>query len=957
MNVASTSGFGITGFDSGERIAIIGMAGRFPGAASVEAFWRNIREGVDSISRLREQDLEDCFSAETRAGPAFVAARPILDDVDQFDAEFFGMYPREAALTDPQHRVFMECAWEALESAGYDPGDHSASVGVIAGCSLNTYFLHHVCADRRTIEEFTSDFQLGSYPTLMGAGQDFLSTRVAYKLDLRGPAMTLGTACSTSLTAVVQACQCLHLRQADMMLAGGVSISFPQKRGYTYQKGGMASADGTCRPFDAAASGTVFGSGAAVVLLKRLDDAVAAGDTIHAVIRAASANNDGARKIGFTAPSVEGQVDVICDAHRRAGIDARSIGYVECHGTATPLGDPIEVAALTRAFRTSTEDRAFCALGSTKANIGHLDAAAGVAGLIKAALAVRDGVLPPLAHFESPNPLLNIETSPFCIDKALRPWPEDQRARRAGVSALGVGGTNVHVVIEEAPAIAEPAAPDLSEFRPVVLPLSARTPAALQDGMAALGRHLAEHAHLDLADVAYTLQNGRRAFEHRTAVAGRSRAEIIAALHRPPVSESVSRDASAPVIFMFPGQGAQYAGMGRGLYAGEPLFREVIDDAASILNPLLGTDLRDLLRRADADQDAASRIRATRFAQPALFVTEYATARLWMSWGITPAGMIGHSIGELVCATLAEAIGLEDALRFVAERGRLMQDMPPGSMLAVRLSEDDLAAMLPHDLAIAAVNGPRSCVVSGAHAAVDAFKGSLAARKVAHRDLQTSHAFHSPMMDPVLDPLVEHLASVSFRAPRIPYVSGVTGDWAGPAESESADYWARHCRSCIRFSDALATVAGDDKPVLLEVGPGHTLGDLAVQVLPKGAVRATLASLPAETPDDGDQATMMNALGRLWSVGATPLWGAVDGEGHRRVPLPTYPFERKSHWIAAPARTAAAPNLASVTQTTSPADPTSRDPAMNQPAPAATANPGVSDAHRGIKTRLCAMLQ
>ena len=955
MNVANPSDFSVPGFDRGERIAIIGMAGRFPGAPDIEAFWRNIREGVDSISRLRQEELEDAFSAETRASPAFVAARPILDDVDQFDAEFFGMYPREAALTDPQHRVFLECASKAIESAGYSPGDHSQSVGVIAGCSLNTYFLHHVCADRRTIEEFTSDFQLGSYPTLMGAGQDFLSTRVAYKLDLRGPAMTLGTACSTSLTAVVQACQCLHMRQADMMLAGGVSISFPQKRGYTYQKGGMASADGTCRPFDAAASGTVFGSGAAVVLLRRLEDALAAGDTIHAVIRAASANNDGARKIGFTAPSVEGQVDVICDAHRRAGIDARSIGYVECHGTATPLGDPIEFAALTRAFRTSTEDRAFCSLGSAKANIGHLDAAAGVAGLIKATLAVRDGIVPPLAHFSSPNPLLNIETSPFRIDSALRPWPDDQRVRRAGVSALGVGGTNVHVVIEQPPAVDEPVAPDLSgtRSRPVILPLSARTPTALHDSMVALGQHLAADTRLDLADVAYTLQNGRREFEHRTAVVGRSRAEIVEALQTKPVDEKVSRDASPPVIFMFPGQGSQYAGMGLGLYASEPLFRQVIDDAAKILKPLVGADLRDIMQNAGSD--AASRIRSTRFAQPALFLTEYATARLWMSWGIAPAGMIGHSIGELVCATLADTIDLEDALRFVAERGRLMQDMPSGGMLAVRLSEDGLAAVLPHDLAIAAVNGPRSCVVSGAHAALEAFKSTLSGLKVAHRDLQTSHAFHSPMMDPVLDPLVEHLGSVSFRAPQIPYVSGVTGDWAGPAESESADYWARHCRSCIRFADALISVTGDDKPVLLEVGPGRTLGDLSVQVLPKGSARATLASLPAQSDDGDDQATMLGALGRLWSVGATPVWDVVVGEGHRRVPLPTYPFERKSHWIAAPARAAPTLNQAPAHQATSPVQTMSRDQPM--PAPVAAPGPAVSDVQQAIKTRLYAMLQ
>ena len=651
MNMIQRSNFGPTGSED-EPIAIIGMAGRFPGADDVQGFWHNVKAGTQSISRLEARDLADAFSDATRAAPAFVAARPILPDTDLFDAEFFGMHAREAALTDPQHRVFLECAWNTLESAGYDPFGSPLTIGVIAGCSLNTYFLHHVCADRKTIEAFTSDFQLGGYPTLLGAGQDFLSTRVAYKLDLRGPAMTLGTACSTSLAAVAQACHCLRLRQADMMLAGGVSISFPQHRGYTHVEGGMGSADGTCRPFDAAASGTVFGSGAGAVLLKRLPDAVAAGDAIHAVIRAASTNNDGARKVGFTAPSIEGQVEVIRDAHRRAGVEARTIGYVECHGTATPLGDPIEFEALTRAFRASTADRGFCAIGSAKANVGHLDAAAGVTGLIKAVLAVRDGVLPPMAQFTRPNRLLDLDASPFRVDTAARSWPDDGYPRRAGVSALGVGGTNVHLVIEQPPSSTRDAVGGVDtsvDTGPVLLPISARSPAALDAAMSALGRHLEEHPSIDLGGVAFTLRHGRRAFEHRAAVVGRSRSDLIASLRRRPIEAGVARDLPLPVVFMFPGQGAQYSGMGAGLYASEPVYRRIIDDGADILRPLLGTDLRQFLNgRIGSGAEGAGALRSTRLAQPALFLVEYAIARLWMAWGVTPAAMIGHSIGEIV---------------------------------------------------------------------------------------------------------------------------------------------------------------------------------------------------------------------------------------------------------------------------------------------------------------------
>jgi acyl transferase domain-containing protein len=549
-------------------VAIVGMAGRFPGAQNIEEFWRNLCAGVESISRFADAELEDSFSPEIRNAANFVKARPILENVDLFDAEFFGMYAREAELTDPQHRIFLECSWEALENAGYDPVAYRGAIGVFAGSSINTYFLNNVCADRRTIEEFTSSYQVGCYPMLLGAGQDFLSTRVSYKLDLKGPSLTLQTACSTSLLAVAQACQSLLLYQADMALAGGVSVTFPQKRGYQHLEGGMVSADGRCRPFDADASGTIFGGGAGVVVLKRLEEALADRDHIYAVIRGCGTNNDGAAKVGFTAPSVEGQASAIEMALASAGVDARSISYVECHGTATPLGDPIEVGGLTKAFGASTTDRQFCALGSVKGNIGHLDAAAGVTGLIKTALSLQHGTLPASLHYRRSNPQIDFPSTPFYVNAALNPWPESAGPRRAGVSAFGLGGTNVHVVLEEAPPRAEAQAAE-SDVAPQLLVLSARSSSALNAARKNLAAHLKGRPTAKLADVAYTLQAGRRAFEHRLAVAARDVAGAVAKLDDPAAAGvytgSVLKGRSR-VVFMFPGQGSQYPDMGRDLY-------------------------------------------------------------------------------------------------------------------------------------------------------------------------------------------------------------------------------------------------------------------------------------------------------------------------------------------------------------------------------------------------------
>jgi amino acid adenylation domain-containing protein len=876
------------------------MAGRFPGAKTVEQFWRNVCDGVESITRFAETELEDSFGPEVRGAANFVKARPILQDVDQFDAEFFGMYAKEAELTDPQHRIFLECAWEALENGGYDPAAYRGSIGVFAGSSINTYFLNNVCGERRTIEEFTSNYQVGSYPMLLGAGQDFLATRVSYKLDLKGPSLTLQTACSTSLLAVAQACQSLQLYQADMALAGGVSISFPQKRGYQHLEGGMVSADGTCRPFDADATGTIFGSGAGVVLLKRLEDALADGDTIYAVIRGSGVNNDGASKVGFTAPSVDGQAAVIEMALATAGVAAESIGYVECHGTATPLGDPIEIAGLTKAFRASTQNLQFCALGSVKGNVGHLDAAAGVTGLIKTALALKHGVVPPSLHYHRPNPQIDFAKTPFFVNSTLRPWPAAAAPRRAGVSAFGVGGTNVHLVLEQPPAAAERGS--VAAQGPQVIVLSARTPAALEAARRNLATHLRDAAGSRFADIAYSLQVGRRAFDHRSSLVARDPADAIAKLdgRDRDMLHSGSRLAqSADVIFMFPGQGSQYPDMGRGLYETEGEFRRQMQRCADIVRPLMADDLLSMVYPAVHSPEAKQRLMSTVAAQPAIFSVEYSLAKLWMSWGVQPQAMIGHSVGEFVAAVLAGVFSLEDALALVAARGRLMQELPGGAMLAVRLPEAQLLPLLTPSLALAAINGPALCVVAGPHEAVEALEKALAARHVVSRRLHTSHAFHSPMVEPVIEPLRRQLRKLRLSAPTIPYVSCVTGDWIRADQATSPDYWAQHARATVRFADGMTTVSASPAALLLEVGPGNALSTLALQAT-RGRKVPVISSMQDAARDLDDRECLLDALGRTWVHGAAPDWTAVHGEPRARVPLPTYPFERSRHWIDAP---------------------------------------------------------
>lgn len=879
-------------------IAIVGMSGRFPDAPDIAALWDLVKRGGNAFRIFATDELEDGFTDEERSSPEFVACRPHLADVDRFDAEFFGMFAREAALTDPQHRVFLEICWEALEGAGYDPYKSPGLVGVFAGCSMPTYLLNNVLADRAAVEEVTSNYQIGCYNQLIGSLGDALATRIAYKFNLRGPAFTLQSACSTSLLAVSQACQNLLTYSCDMALAGGVSITIPQKRGYIYQEGGMVSRDGICRPFDADASGTVFGSGAGVVLLKRLEDAVEDGDLIYATIRGYAVNNDGSDKIGFTAPSAEGQADAISAAIAHAGIDPATIGYIECHGTATPLGDPIEFSGLKEAFNGAHDQKETCALGSLKGSIGHLDAAAGVAGLIKATLALHHRKIPAMPNYEKPNPRIDLGNTRFYIPRQTTDWFSGSTPRRAGVSAFGVGGTNIHVVLEEAPKRAD-TREQLSG--PMILPLSARSEPALSEMRKNLADRLEKKGDISLQAVAATLQQGRHAFKTRTAISAATVDEAIMALRRDGLVTATAEDQPPPIVFMFPGQGAQYVGMGAALYDGEPEFARWIDRGTELLKMRFGIDLKEYICHAGAVSSAmAAEQRETRIAQPCLYLVEYALAQLWMSRGLRPTAMIGHSVGEFVAATLANVISFEDALTLVATRGQLMQDQSPGAMLSVRAAPETLREHLMGHAEIAAINAPKLCVASGPLEDIEALCFRLEKAGIAFSRLHTSHAFHSAMMEPCIDALRDVASKVTYGRATIPYISCVTGDWQTDALGSSPDYWSRHCREPVRFSDGLVTLCKDQSPILLEVGPGRTLSVFAAQTIGRDQLPAIVQSLPEHDNASAARHFVADAHGRLWMAGSDLPWPGLPNETRKTVSLPTYPFQRQRHWIDAP---------------------------------------------------------
>ncbi|WP_194243996.1 type I polyketide synthase [Nonomuraea phyllanthi] len=929
--------------DDDRRIAIVGMAGRFPGAPDVEAFWRNLRDGVESISFFTEEELlASGVDPEQVRDPAYVPARPVLDDVGGFDAAFFGMSPRMAAITDPQQRAFLEVCWEALEQAGYAAPEHRGRVGVFGGANISTYLLRLTGQLLGGGQQEFSDFEV-----IMGNDKDALTTTVSYLFDLYGPSVAVQTFCSTSLVAAHLAVQSLRNGECELALAGGVSIRVPDRVGHLYGPGGQESPDGHVRTFDAQAKGSMFGDGAAVVLLKRLPDAVRDGDHIWAVIRGSAMNNDGALKVGYTAPSVVGQARVIADAMADAGVTGDDISYIEAHGTATELGDPIEVAALTRAFGP-TSDKGYCSIGSVKTNVGHLDRAAGASGLIKTSLALREGVIPPSLHYTSPNPEIDFDDSPFRVNTELSPWrTRDGRPRIAGLNSLGMGGTNVHMVVEQPPgkAVGEPAA-----HRHHVLPVSARAAAAADEACTRLAQHLSTAAGegMRLADVAYTLQAGRKTFEHRRAVVADGTATAARALGgEGGVLGRVETAQGRQVAFLFDGVGEQYPGLVADLYRYEPAFRAAFDECLGLLGEAApevadlltgergdpGPTLAALLGRTgtgDArdggtgtghaserpgDRGRAGALERTEVAQPALFAVEYALARTLMAWGLRPRLMLGYSLGEYVAATLAGVLSLKDALALVIHRAALIAGRPAGGMLAVSLPEDRLRRRFGLDargLDVAAVNGPQVTVVAGPGEAVARLAGDLRAAEVPCRPLETSHAFHSRMLEPLSHELTQWIKeNVRLNPPALPYVSNVTGELADAGLVCDPGYWARHMCGTVRFADGIERLLADPELAVVEIGPGQSLGALVRGAgCPPERWPLITHTLPAASdPRPGDQ-VLADCLARLWLCGVTLDWDAYHGrtEGADpaalpgRIPLPTYPFQRQRHWIDPPAQ-------------------------------------------------------
>ncbi len=861
--------------------------------ANPQEFWRNLAGGVESVRYFTAEELHT-VDEDLLNDPDYVKARPILDNVDLFDAEFFGYSPREARLMDPQLRLFLEVCWEALEASGYAIEDREARVGVFAGSNISTYLL-------RLIQDPSFLKSVDELETVITNDRDSLTTSVSYKLDLKGPSMAVQTFCSTSAVAIHLACRSILSDECDMALAGGVSVRVPAKTGYLYRKGDQYSPDGHTRAFDHQARGTVFGDGVGVVVLKRLSDAVHDRDHIHAIVRGSAVNNDGSLKVGYTAPSVEGQADVVAKAMEVAGIDAESVGYVEAHGTATPLGDPIEVAALTQAFRLQSKGVQYCALGSVKTNIGHLDRAAGVAAVIKTAQALQHRQLPPSLHFEQPNPEIAFESSPFYVNTELREWTSNGGPRRAGINSLGIGGTNAHIVLEEAP---DPAPAEASRQHQLIV-LSARSEDALDEMSDRLADHLRECEDSALPDIAYTLQEGRRIFPHRRMLVCTRPAEAVAALESRDNTRAHAFDPSVsrPVTFLFPGVGEHYVGMAKGLYRDEPVFREQVERCAGILSEMGEEDLLEVLfptSGGDGANEDMGKLGESRTLHPALFVVEYALARLLMSWGLKPAAMLGYSLGEYVAACLSGVFSLADALRLMAVQGRWIDELPEGAMVAVPVSEDEIRPLLNDQLALAANNGPGGVVVSGPVDAIGALEQRLAGRAVGSLRLRSNRPFHSHYLDPIVGPVSKLVSEMKLNAPRVPFLSNVTGTWITPEEATDPEYWARHLSGTVRFSESIRVLLGDAESAMIEVGPGHGLTAFtrlhAECVAGRGAMVGT--TLPPSFKRREDQACLLETLGQLWLHGVKIDWKGFYGNERRcRVPLPTYPFERKRFWM------------------------------------------------------------
>ncbi len=887
------------------EIAVIGMAGRFPGARNIDEFWQNLVNGVDSITFYSDDELREAgVPSQMIDNPNYVKSNGgLLEDKEYFDATFFDYTPQQAELMNPQMRIFHQCAWEALEHAGYIPDECVEPVGLFAGASTSFHW------EILSLLSGKSDM-MGAFGSFILANKDHFVTNVAYKLNLRGPAVVVQTACSTSLVAIDAAVGSLMDRRCRMALAGGVTVSINPSRGYLYQEGMVQSPDGLCRAFDAQAQGLSGGEGVGVVLLKHLDDARADGDTIHAVIKGSATNNDGRRKVGYAAPSIQGQSEVIRAAIDMAGVPAETITYVEAHGTGTVLGDPVEIQGLTKAFNSNK--KGFCRIGSVKTNIGHLDAAAGVAGVIKTVLALKNKQIPPSLHYQSPNPAINFEATPFIVNSELTSWESDGHPLRAGVSSFGIGGTNAHILLEEFPQAMEAGTTaNQTESREYqLLLLSARTATALDKGAENMAQFLKENPGLSLADAAYTMQVGRKGMLHRRLVVCSDSAEAVEALTSGSGRTNKLRNLEAPsTVFMFAGLGGQYVNMGRDLYRNEPLFRKEMDQCFEIIENLVKEDIKikeTLFPEADpvappGDETGQSDLLLdSRFAQPVVFALEYALARLLMAWGIRPRAVIGYSFGEYVAAAVARVFSLEDALRLVTVRSRLIHNLPEGAMMSVPLPKEELMSLLEGLAGISlAVDNGESCLVSGEPEVVDRFEAKLKERRAMCLRIPAKRAIHSPMMEPVLEAFGEELSKITLNKPAIPWISNVTGDWVTPEQAVDPGYWVRHLRQTVLFDDGIQKLTAEEGTVFIEIGPGREISALVTRYIKDQPGSRLRIINPIRHPRERvpDHSYLLNRLGQYWLNGGVIDWAAFyENEKRSRVPLPTYPFEGKRFW-------------------------------------------------------------
>lgn len=870
-------------------IAVIAMAGKFPGANSIEELWDVLKEGKETISFFTPEELDSSLPENLIKDPSYVAARGVIPSVNTFDCKFFGLNPKVAQAMDPQQRLFLEIAWEALEKSGYLPKHYSGSVGVYAGVNTNSYFVNNVFPNKELMA------QVGSTQAQTLNDKDYIASRAAYHLNLTGPAVSVHSACSTSLLAIAEAVEAIRNGQCDVALAGGSSVTSPINSGHLYQEGAIFNADGHTRSFDADASGTVFSDGAGIVLLKDLEEAKADGDTIFGVIKGIGLNNDGGNKGSFTAPSSEGQAGAISIAFFDADINPSEISYVEAHGTATPIGDPIEIEGLKLAFGNQPVN-GYCAIGSVKSNMGHLTAAAGVTGMIKTILSLRNKQIPASLGFNKPNPAIDFENSPFYVNNTLSSW-DSKETRKAGVSSFGVGGTNVHIIVEEYKEEIK----EFSASRPLqILTWSAKTQNSLDAYQEVLGDYLKVDSNFSLADVASSLSNTRDSLKHRSfSIAG----ELVEAKdnllieNANKIKTNILNVTPSELAFLFPGQGAQYLQMGSALYAEEITFKEAVDQCADLLKKYLKEDIRDIIYPKENSLEAERKLKDTKYTQPALFVIEYALSQLWMSWGIKPTLLCGHSVGEFVAAHLAGIFSLEDALHLITMRGKLVSELPGGSMLSIRSNIDDVRNLIPENLSTAAVNSDHLFVVSGEDDAIKDFAKVLDLEGIANKLLLTSHAFHSTMMEPVLHVFEAEVKKVTLNIPRLPMVSTVSGNWLTDEEATSVTYWTNHLRATVNFSGAMETVLKLEDPVLLEVGPGRALTTLSKQ---KKGLKSLAAISCLSFPKYNQTAyhTVLSALGDLWIHGVEPDWKAFyKDELRQKVLLPSYVFDRKPCWV------------------------------------------------------------